>query len=182
MSLGELLRIAFRYTLSAGRGHLSVFMAGVSIGGLVLATGLLLTVLSVMNGFEREMRDRILALVPHVTVHTPPDGGRGYDVEARLDTLPGIRSRQAFVAFEGMLDRGSGTGTGFPAIGHGGRIARRQSAGRGRCPRRFRCRTTRCKGRRYAHASRASERRFPGWPDPFPASASFGDRRYGHRA
>lgn len=107
MSASELLRIALRYTLAVGRGHLSVFMAGVSITGLVLATALLLTVLSVMNGFERELRDRILALVPHVTVHTPADGGRAVGLREALQTLPGLRSAEAFVSFEGMLLKGA---------------------------------------------------------------------------
>jgi lipoprotein-releasing system permease protein len=93
MSWGELLRIALRYTLAFGRGHLSVFMASVSMIGLVLATALLLTVLSVMNGFEREMRERILALVPHITIHTPPDGGREAGIET--PTLPSSRALTA---------------------------------------------------------------------------------------
>jgi lipoprotein-releasing system permease protein len=104
---GNLARISLRYTLSFGRGHLSVFMAGVSMTGLVLATALLLTVLSVMNGFEREMRDRILALVPHVTVHTPGDGGRPYGIEARLAALPGIEAWEPFVSFDAMAVRGA---------------------------------------------------------------------------
>ena len=72
MSLREQLRIALRYTLAFGQGHLSVFMSLLSIAGLVLGTAVLLVVLSVMNGFDREMRERILALVPHLTVHTQP--------------------------------------------------------------------------------------------------------------
>ena len=107
VTLWELGRIALRYTLSFGRGHLSVFMAGVATAGLILATSLLLTVLSVMNGFEREMRDRILALVPHVTVHTPRDGGRRYDIERRLASLPDIQSWEPFVTFEAMAVRGT---------------------------------------------------------------------------
>jgi lipoprotein-releasing system permease protein len=107
MSFSEILRIALRYTLAFGRGHLSVFMASVSMIGLVLGTGLLLTVLSVMNGFEREMRERILALVPHVTIHTPGDGGREYRLEERLGQLPELESRQAFVSFDGMALRGN---------------------------------------------------------------------------
>lgn len=106
MTLWETLRIALRYTLAFGRGHLSVFMAGVSITGLILGTALLLTVLSVMNGFEREMRERILALVPHVTVHTPPDGGEEYGLRERLEALPFVLSVSPFVSFDGMAIRG----------------------------------------------------------------------------
>lgn len=102
----ELARISLRYTLSFGRGHLSVFMAAVAMTGLVLATSLLLTVLSVMNGFEREMRDRILELIPHVTVHTPADGGRPYDIQERLAALPGIETWEPFVSFDAMAVRG----------------------------------------------------------------------------
>ena len=38
--------------------------------GLVLAISLLIIVLSVMNGFDKEMRERILSLVPHITVYS----------------------------------------------------------------------------------------------------------------
>ncbi|MEL7044750.1 MAG: FtsX-like permease family protein [Pseudomonadota bacterium] len=120
MSLGELFRVAMRYTLAFGRGHLSVFMAGVSMTGLILATALLLTVLSVMNGFEREMRERILALVPHVTVHTPGDGGRQSGIDAAFDTLPGLVEARPFVSFYGMAVRGNSamavSGIGLDAL------------------------------------------------------------------
>ncbi len=106
MSLAELFRTAYRYTLAAGRGHLSVFMSLVSISGLVLGTALLLTVLSVMNGFEREMRDRILALVPHATVHTA--GNTAMDLSAReqLAALDAVESVDAFVSFQAMAVAG----------------------------------------------------------------------------
>lgn len=107
MSLTELLRIASRYTLAFGRGHLSVFMAGVSISGLILATALLLTVLSVMNGFEREMRDRILALVPHISVHTPADGEGAHALGARLSALRGVRAASRYVSFDAIAVRGA---------------------------------------------------------------------------
>ncbi|EAQ97897.1 FtsX-like permease family protein [Congregibacter litoralis] len=106
MSFWETLRIALRYTLAFGRGHLSVFMAGVSMTGLVLGTALLLTVLSVMNGFEREMRERILALVPHVTVHTSPDGGAASELAGRLEALTSVETVSPFVSFDGMAIRG----------------------------------------------------------------------------
>ncbi|MDP5071215.1 MAG: ABC transporter permease, partial [Congregibacter sp.] len=106
MSVWETFRIALRYTLAFGRGHLSVFMAGVSMTGLILGTALLLTVLSVMNGFEREMRERILALVPHVTVHTPADEEAGFALAQRLRDLPQVASVTPFVSFDGMAVRG----------------------------------------------------------------------------
>ena len=56
--------LAFRQTFDPGKG-LSAFLSRVSIVGMALAIAVLLTVQSVMNGFDREMRDRILALVPH---------------------------------------------------------------------------------------------------------------------
>ena len=48
MNSTERLRIALRYTLAFGRGHLSVFMSTLSIIGLILGTAVLLTVLSVI--------------------------------------------------------------------------------------------------------------------------------------
>ena len=59
--------IAARQALDPGLG-LSAFLSKISIVGMLIAVSLLLAALSVMNGFEREMRVRILNLVPHVTV------------------------------------------------------------------------------------------------------------------
>lgn len=61
-------RIGGRY-VSSGSGHgLASFMSWLAIGGIALGVALLITVLSVMNGFEREMRDNVLGLIPHLTI------------------------------------------------------------------------------------------------------------------
>lgn len=60
--------IALRYVSVGKRSHLVSFMSAISIVGLALGIGILITVLSVMNGFDREMRENILGIVPHVTV------------------------------------------------------------------------------------------------------------------
>lgn len=70
MNRRERLRIALRYTFAFGHGHLSTFLSTLSVLGLVLAISLLIIVLSVMNGFDKEMRERILGLVPHITVYS----------------------------------------------------------------------------------------------------------------
>ncbi|MFK7830406.1 MAG: FtsX-like permease family protein [Congregibacter sp.] len=116
MNSGEILRIALRYTVAFGRGHLSVFMASVSMLGLVLGTALLLTVLSVMNGFEREMRERILALVPHVAVHAPLGEQEAAQLAEEFRALPDIASVEPFVSFEGMAVRGVSV-TAIAALG-----------------------------------------------------------------
>lgn len=58
---------------SRGRGFVS-FIAGISMGGVALGVAVLIIVLSVMNGFEQELRSRILSLMPHATVSAFNDG------------------------------------------------------------------------------------------------------------
>lgn len=60
--------IALRYVSVGKRSQLVSFMSAIAIFGLALGVAILITVLSVMNGFDREMRDNILGIVPHVTV------------------------------------------------------------------------------------------------------------------
>ena len=51
------------------RKAMSNTVSRLALAGLVLSLSVLVIVLSVVNGFERELRERILGLVPHVTLH-----------------------------------------------------------------------------------------------------------------
>ena len=62
--------IALRYVSVGKRSQLVSFMSAISIFGLALAIAILITVLSVMNGFDREMRENILGIVPHITINS----------------------------------------------------------------------------------------------------------------
>ena len=63
------LFIGLRYFSSGGGGNRLVsFISLLAISGMVLGVGLLIIVLSVMNGFDRELRERILSVVPHVQI------------------------------------------------------------------------------------------------------------------
>lgn len=62
--------IATRYIKVGRRSQLVAFMSAVSIFGLSLGVTILITVLSVMNGFDREVRENILGIVPHITLST----------------------------------------------------------------------------------------------------------------
>ena len=65
--------IAWRYALARSGSPLLGFIARLSMAGLVIAVMLLVTVLSVMNGFEHELRTRILRVVPAITLY-PKEG------------------------------------------------------------------------------------------------------------
>jgi lipoprotein-releasing system permease protein len=61
------LFVGLRYFTAGGRGNLLVsFISMLAIAGMALGVALLVLVLSVMNGFDRELRDRILSVVPHI--------------------------------------------------------------------------------------------------------------------
>ena len=62
--------IATRYVSVNKRSQLVSFMSAISIFGIALGIAILITVLSVMNGFDREMRENVLGIVPHLTIQT----------------------------------------------------------------------------------------------------------------
>lgn len=67
--MGLPLRIALRYSASGG-GFLS-FVTVIAGLGLALGTAVLVIVLSVMNGFDRELRERVLGALPHAVIVAP---------------------------------------------------------------------------------------------------------------
>ena len=105
------LALGWRYT-RAGRatrrnGFIS-FISGVSMLGIALGVAALIIVLSVMNGFQKEVRDRMLSVVSHVEVFAPggaalPDLQRTL-AEARAN--PNVVGAAPFVASQALLARG----------------------------------------------------------------------------
>ena len=97
--------ITLRQTLDPGQG-LSAFLSRIAIVGMALAIAILLTVQSVMNGFDLEMRERILSLVPHVEV-TSTDTSTQWDALAdQLASDPGITQVRYFATADALLMRG----------------------------------------------------------------------------
>jgi lipoprotein-releasing system permease protein len=103
----ERLRIAVRYTFAFGQGHLSAFLSSLSMLGLVLAISLLIIVLSVMNGFDKEMRERILSLVPHITVYSVSSISDEAGDIARLASHPAVEEVTPFAQFDALVTRGN---------------------------------------------------------------------------
>ena len=103
--------IGWRYT-RAGRttrrnGFIS-FISGVSMLGIALGVAALIIVLSVMNGFQKEVRDRMLGVVSHIEVYAK-DGQALPDVNATLGQAranPEVIGAAPFIAAQALLARG----------------------------------------------------------------------------
>ena len=65
--------IAFRYISIKSHSHLVAFMSSISIFGLSLGVGILITASSIMNGFDAELRENILGVIPHITISSEED-------------------------------------------------------------------------------------------------------------
>ena len=105
------LLIGWRYT-RAGRstrrnGFIS-FISGVSMLGIALGVAALIIVLSVMNGFQKEVRDRMLGVVSHVEVYAA--GGQALpDLALTLQQArshPQVVGAAPFIAAQALLARG----------------------------------------------------------------------------
>ena len=97
--------IALRY-VSAGRGSgLVSFMSAVSILGLALGIALLLTVLSIMNGFDREMRQNVLGIVPHITMRaeTGLNAEQWQALQSQLGAAAGIESVSPIIEMQAVV-------------------------------------------------------------------------------
>lgn len=113
MRVSTIFSFATRYTFSrGGRRYLSTFLSSLSMLGLILAVALLIVVLSVMNGFDKEMRERILAMVPHVTLFASrPVKRDDKDIERAIAARPEVASYFPFVSVNGLLMREKGLET-----------------------------------------------------------------------
>ncbi len=104
-------QIGWRYTRAgrAGRrnGFIS-FISFVSVIGIALGVAALIIVLSVMNGFQKEVRDRMLSAIAHVEL-LEPNGAALADwqtLAARAKQDPSVRAAAPFIAMQSLLARG----------------------------------------------------------------------------
>lgn len=84
--------IALRYVSVGRRSQLVSFMSALTVSGLALGIAILITVLSVMNGFDREVRENILGILPHGTVKSqePQGPDQWQAIEAVLAANPAV--------------------------------------------------------------------------------------------
>ncbi|WP_390346303.1 lipoprotein-releasing ABC transporter permease subunit [Variovorax boronicumulans] len=105
------LQLGWRYT-RAGRatrrnGFIS-FISGVSMLGIALGVAALIIVLSVMNGFQKEVRDRMLSVVSHIEIFSR-DGQALQDIEAIMADArknPEVIGAAPFINTQALIARG----------------------------------------------------------------------------
>lgn len=98
------LFIGLRYTRAERSNRFISFISLISMIGLTLGVAVLITVLSVMNGFDRELKSRILGMVPQATVTAAEVIG---DWEALGEQIkaedPEVVAVAPFIQLQGML-------------------------------------------------------------------------------
>ena len=101
------LFIGLRYTRARRRNHFVSFISGVSILGITIGVWALITVLSVMNGFERELRERILTVASHATVSARTGWLEDWPALSRsVSEHPEVLAAAPFIYGQGLLTRG----------------------------------------------------------------------------
>jgi len=96
--------IGLRYLRAKRRNHFISFISLISMAGIAVGVAILITVISVMNGFEKELRERILGMLSHATVSTwdrPFDDWP--DLIARAREHPEVTGAAPFVEQETLL-------------------------------------------------------------------------------
>lgn len=98
------LMVGLRYTRAKKSNHFISFIAMVSMIGIALGTIVLITVMSVMNGFQSELQERILGMVPHVFVADRGDGLKDWQsLELKVKSNPEVIAAAPFIDTQAMF-------------------------------------------------------------------------------
>src|SRR5712672_2347108 len=98
--------VGLRYSLAREHSFFVSFITWVSLAGVALGVAALITVLSVMNGLESELRTRLLSLTAHATLNAA--GAPIGDWQTRIRQLqgsPGLTAAAPFLDTDAMLSR-----------------------------------------------------------------------------
>ncbi|MBS1270237.1 MAG: Lipoprotein-releasing system transmembrane protein LolE [Gammaproteobacteria bacterium] len=99
--------IGLRYTRAKRRNHFISFITLIAMLGIALGVWALITVLSIMNGFEQELRDRILGVASHVTITGTSGSLAGWGrLGERVARMPDVTGVAPYVHGQGMLSKG----------------------------------------------------------------------------
>jgi lipoprotein-releasing system permease protein len=101
------LAVGLRYLRAKRRNHFISVISAISVLGIAVGVTALITVLSVMNGFETELRARILGMTAHATVTALPGPLRDWrSVLDEVEREPHVLGAAPYVQGEAMLGKG----------------------------------------------------------------------------
>jgi lipoprotein-releasing system permease protein len=98
------LYIGLRYTRAKRKNHFISFISLMSMLGIALGVMVLITVLSVMNGFDNHIRNRVFSLAPAISVSTLSTQLPDWPAwQKRLEQFPGVQASAPYVSGQGLL-------------------------------------------------------------------------------
>ena len=102
------VKIGLRYARAKRANHFISFISFSSIAGIALGVAVLITVLSVMNGFDRELRERILGMVPHATLWGNPTLIDWQETAEQVSGMPGVKAVAPHIQAQVMFQSSRG--------------------------------------------------------------------------
>ena len=101
------LLVGLRYTRAKRRNHFISFISATSMAGIALGVAALIVVLSVMNGFQKELRARILGVASHVQISGADNRLVDWEAVAKIaEREPQVVAAAPFVNGQGLLSAG----------------------------------------------------------------------------
>ncbi|MGK3123329.1 lipoprotein-releasing ABC transporter permease subunit LolE [Candidatus Pantoea formicae] len=108
MSSSLSLLLGLRFSRGRRRGGMVSLISIISTIGIALGVAVLIIGLSAMNGFERELNKRILAVVPHGEIEPVNQPFRNWQpMIAPIEKVPGIAAAAPYVNFTGLIESGA---------------------------------------------------------------------------
>lgn len=98
--------VALRFFRPKGGKSFSTFATLITISGIALGVGVLIVVMSVVNGFEHQIQTRVLGMVPHITVRFPPLPLSDWTpIEKKIEAHPNVTGVSPFIRLNAILQR-----------------------------------------------------------------------------
>lgn len=99
---------ALRFSRGRKRGGMVSLISVISTVGIALGVAVLIVGLSAMNGFERELKNRILAVVPHGEIEPVKQPFKDWSsILQRVEKVPGILAAAPYINFTGLMENGA---------------------------------------------------------------------------
>lgn len=102
------LYIGLRYTRAKRRNQFISFISAFSLIGMALGVMSLIVVLSVMNGLDREMKQRLLSVIPHGYIDREPALSTWLDVAQQVKQHPKVLGVAPYIASEALVSYAGG--------------------------------------------------------------------------